>query len=227
MKKVLPENFNSNKEYKVAEAATLLPQLSTTKFVGSVNIDVIFGFNDKQKKESVRGSITFPNQIASEKKIIVFTNEKDAKVALANGAEAAGLDELISQVESGSIVFDVALATPDAMPKVARLGKVLGPKGLMPSPANQTVTNDLEKTIKLYKAGKFDFKMSDQGAIRAKVARLDMTPEQITENIVSFLKAVYLASRKVKSSPFRKIVISPTMGERIKLDINSLMAEIA
>jgi large subunit ribosomal protein L1 len=227
MKKTLPENYNANIEYKVADAVALLPLLSTTKFVGSVNIDIIFGFNDKQKKESVRGSLTFPNQLGSEKKIIVFTNEKDAKIALANGAEAAGLDELVQQVEAGSITFDVALATPDAMPRVARLGKVLGPKGLMPSPANQTVTTDLEKTIKMYKAGKFDFKMGDQGAVRAKVAKLDMTKEQIVENVMAFIKAVYLASRKVKSAPFKKIIISPTMGERVKLDINSIMAEIA
>jgi large subunit ribosomal protein L1 len=222
--KQLPDNYNSQNTYSVDEAAALLPQLSTSKFVGSVDIDVVLAISEKQKKEAVKGSVVFTNTLGGEKKVIVFGDEKEAKAALAAGADAAGLEDLITKVESGKVEFDIVIATPSVMAKIAKLGKVLGPKGLMPNPANETVTNDIERVVAVYKAGKQNFKMTEQGVIRARVAKTDMTSEQIAANIKDFLRAVNAAAKKLAGQPFKKITLSPTMGKPVRLDIQNVSA---
>lgn len=222
-KKNLPENFNRQTEYKIHDAVELLPKLSTSKFVGTINIDIVLKLSDKQKKESIRGSVVFPHQFSKEKRVIVFAKEQDAKKALSAGAIDAGLEELVKKVETGKTQFDVAIATPDVMPVIAKLGKVLGPKGLMPNPANGTVTTDIEKAIQVYKAGKVDFKMNEQGTIKAGVAKLDMKPEQISENIEAFIKSALEAIKKVNSQAISKIFVSPTMGERVSIALGDFL----
>ncbi|MCA9378823.1 50S ribosomal protein L1 [Candidatus Dojkabacteria bacterium] len=220
------ENLDPTKKYSLAEAAELLPTLSTSKFVGSVDIDIVLNLTEKQKKESVRGSVVFSNRFGKEVTAIVFADEKDSAAALKAGAKAAGLEDLVKKVEDGKIEFDVAIATPAVMPKIARLGKVLGPKGLMPNPANGTVTADIAKAIESFKGGKQNFKMSEQGVIRMRVAKLDMSAEQIAANIMDLLKVVFVAARKLNPQPFKRITLSPTMGKGIKLDIAALSSEL-
>lgn len=222
----LPENYNSLKRYGLEEAATLLPQLSTSKFVGSVDIDIVLNISEKQKKESVKGSIVFPNRFGNEVKVVVIADEKDAKDALKAGADDAGFEDMIKKLEEGKVEFDVVIATPVTMPKVARLGKVLGPKGLMPNPTNGTVAADVVKAVETYKSGKQNFKMSEQGAVRMRVAKLDMTPEQIQQNVLVLLKQVFTVTRKLNSQPFRKITLSPSMGKPVKLDVQALAEEL-
>jgi large subunit ribosomal protein L1 len=224
--KQLPENYDRTKQYTVAQAAELLPKLSTSKFAGSVDIDVVLSLSEKQLKETVRGSVVFPHQFGKEVKVLVFAEEKDAKAALEAGADFAGLEDLMDKVEKGTLEFDVVIATPAVMPKIAKLGRVLGPKGLMPNPANQTVTPDVVKAIASYKAGKQDFKMSEQGAIRGKVAKVDLAPEQIAANINAFLKSVYNEAKKLNGQPFRKITVSPTMGSPVKIDVTTVSESI-
>ena len=224
MQKQLPANYNYLQQYSIAEASALLPQLSTSKFTGSVDIDIVLSLSDKQKKEAVKGSVVFTNQLGEEKKVIVFCDEKDAKTALAAGADAAGLEDLVAKVEAGKIDYDIVIATPVVMAKIAKLGKVLGPKGLMPNPVNETVTSDVERVVKIYKAGKVNFKMTDQGVIRAKVAKTDMDATKIAENIKDFLKSVFAASKKLNSQPFKKITLSPTMGKAVRLDLSDVTA---
>ncbi len=220
--KQLPANYDKTKLYTVAQAAELLPQLSTSKFVGSVDIDIVLNLTEKQLKETVRGSVVFPHQFGKEVKVLVFAEEKDAKAALAAGADFAGLEDMMEKVEKGTLQFDVVIATPAVMPKIAKLGRVLGPKGLMPNPANQTVTADVVKTLASYKAGKQDFKMSEQGAIRGKVAKVDLTPEQITANINAFLKSVLNEAKKLSGQPFKKVTLSPSMGAPVKVDVATI-----
>ncbi len=210
------------------EAVELLPKLSTSKFVGSVDVDVVLRLKENQKKESVRGSVELPNKLGEDKKVIVFCDAKNVSLALNAGAVKAGLEDLVEEVVNGFSDFDVVIATPDVMAKIVKAGKILGPKGLMPNPKNGTITTDIEKTVKSFKSGKISFRMTqDQGVIRSKVAKLDMTPEQIKENIMAFLSACSIEAKKLNgANPFKKIVVSPTMGAGLKLDVNDIMRRI-
>lgn len=218
--------FDSQKHYTIEEACELLPQLSTSKFEGSVDVDVILKKGKKKNQEAIRGSVVFPHGFGEKKRVILFGDEQSAKEAKAAGAIEAGLDELITKVEKGSIDFDVVLATPDVMPKIAKLGRYLGPKGLMPNPSNGTITKDVKNTVGAYLSGKQDFKMNEQQAVRGRVAKLGMKPAEIADNLVAFLKNVANEGRKIDPQPFTKIVVSPTMGKGVKLDINSVTETI-
>lgn len=222
-----PEGFDAQKQYTIAEAADILPALSTSKFVGSVDIDIVLNLNDKQKKETIRGSVVMPYSYGTAKKVIVFAEEKDQALAKEAGADRVGLQDLLKDVEADKVEYDVVIATPTVMAQIARLGKVLGPKGLMPNPSNETVTADVAKAVKNYKSGKQDFKMSEQGTIRTKVAKLDMEPAKIAENMTAFVKAVYQEAKKTGGSPFKKITVSPTMGKAVKLNIAEVMSLVA
>lgn len=221
-----PNNYDSQKHYSLSEAVELIKQLSTSKFVGSVDLDIVLNLNDKQKKESVRGSIVFPHQFGKEVKVVVIADEKEANEALKAGAAEAGGEELIKKIEEGKVDFDIVIATPGMMPKVAKLGKVLGPRGLMPNPANETVASDVAKAVGTYKSGKQNFKMSDQGAVRMRAAKLDMASEQIVANVQQVLKQVFVAARKLNSQPFKKITLSPTMGKPVKVDVAGVSEEL-
>ncbi len=213
--------------YKLTEAVKLLPENSKSKFIGSVDIDLILNLKEKQKKESVRGNVTLPHQFSEEKSVVVLCDTKDSKKALAAGASHAGLEDVMEELLQNKIKFDVVIATPDVMPKIIKLGKVLGPKGLMPNPKNGTVTTDIETAVSKFKSGTLSFKMNqDQQAIRAKVAKLDMKPEEIEENIKSFVKGVLAEARRLNPNPFKKITVSPTMGTGIKLDVSDIMSQI-
>lgn len=226
MKKQLPENYSSEKRYSLDEAVALLPELSTSKFVGSVDIDIVLNANDKQKKEAIRGSVVFSHKFGEEVKVVVIAEEKEAKEALQAGANEAGLEDMIKKIEDGKVEFDVVIATPSVMIKAARLGKVLGPRGLMPNPANETVTADVAKAVGNFKSGKQNFKMNDQGVVRMRTAKLDQTPEQIKQNVSDLLKAVQIAARKLGAQPFRKITLSPTMGKAVRLDVAAVSEEL-
>lgn len=220
-------NFDKNKQYTLDEAATLLPSLSTSKFTGSVDLDVVLKLKDNQKKEVIRGSINMPHSFGEEKKVIVFCEENDVNTALKAGAVKAGLDDLMKELQDGFSDFDIVLATPSVMPKIVKIGKVLGPKGLMPNPKNGTVTTDIEKTISSFKSGRVNFKSApDQGVIRLRVAKLDMAAEQIKENLLETLKAIFNEAKKLSSNPFKKVSVKPTMGTSIKLDVNDIIKQL-
>ncbi len=226
MAKEKKHDYDLEQEYGIEEAVKMLPDLSTSNFVGSVDVDIIIKKSKKKNQEAIRGSVSFPNSFGEIKRIIVFGDEQTTKDALAAGATAAGLEDLAKQVEEGGLEFDVVLATPDIMSKIARLGRYLGPKGLMPNPGNGTITKDVKATVAEYLSGKQDFKMSDQNAVRARVGKLDMKPEEIVDNLVAFLKVVLTQARNIDPQPFKKITLSPTMGKGIKLDIDSVTETI-
>jgi large subunit ribosomal protein L1 len=209
------------------EAIKLLPEVSTSKFVGSVDVDILLNLKDKQKKETIRGSVNLPNSLGEEKKVIVFCEESDAKDAIKAGATKAGLEDLIEEVMKGGVEFDIVIATPSAMPKMAKLGKVLGPKGLMPNPKNGTITTDIAKSVESFKAGRLNFKSQpDHGVIRMKVAKVNMDSEKIKENVLALLKSVNTEVKKMTATPFKQVSIKPTMGSIIKLDISDIMRQV-
>lgn len=226
MAKKETKEFDLSQEYALDEALSMLPELSTSKFVGSVDVDIIIKPSKKKNQEAIRGSVSFPNSFGDKKRIIVFGDEQTAKDAKAAGAVEAGLDDLAKKVEEGSLEYDVVIATPDVMSKIARLGRVLGPKGLMPNPGNGTITTDVASTIKEYVAGKQDFKMSDQNAVRARVGKLDMKTDELVANTIAFLKQVLTQARNIDPQPFKKITLSPTMGKGVKIDIDSVIETI-
>jgi large subunit ribosomal protein L1 len=223
MDKKKPIEIDKTKAYGLAEATELLSKVSTSKFVGSVDIDIVLKQKKKKNQETIRGNISFPHQFTEGKKVIVFADEQNAKIALKAGAVAAGLEELIPQIEKGTLEFDIVLATPDVMVQIAKLGRFLGPKGLMPNPSNGTLTTNVEKTVAEYISGKQNYKMSDQNVIRSRVAKLNLKPEQIAENIVAFLRAVMTEARRIDQQPFKKITISPTMGAGLRLNVAELV----
>ncbi len=215
--------INTNRTYTLEEAAKLLPEVSTSKFVGSVDIDIVLNLKEKQKKEIIRGSVTLPHSMGDEKKVAVICEEKDEKAAKEAGAEMAGLS-VVDEILKGNLNFDVLIATPNVMGQMVKIGKILGPKGLMPNPKNGTVTTDVEKAVKSFKSGRLNFKsVADQGTIRLKVAKVDMSTESIQENITALLKAVFNESKKLSANPFKRITVSPTMGAGLKLDVNDII----
>jgi len=207
------------------EAVKILPEISTSKFVGSVDIDIKLNLKDKQKKESLKGSITLPHSVATDTKVIVLANENDAKKAKKAGASDAGLEDLKKKILDNDIDFDVLIATPDVMGNIVELGKVLGPKGLMPNPKTGTVTPDVEKAVTEFKKGKMNFQMTPgQGTVKAQVAKLDQSPEQIEENVTEFVKAVLQEARKFGGNPIKQVLLKPSMGPGVKLDISDIIA---
>lgn len=219
--------MNKDQVKTLEDAIEFIKGSTTSKFVGSVNIDILL--NLKDKKEVLRGSVTFPHSLGDEKKVIVFADEKEAKIALAAGADKVGLDDLLKEVLDGFTDFDVVISTSSAMPKIVRAAKILGPKGLMPNPKNGTVVQsaDLEKSVKSFKAGKINFKsIQDQGTIKLKIGKLDMPTQSIAENTIELFKSIIAEAKKGGMGLFKKITISPTMGASVKVEVNDIIQRI-
>lgn len=209
----------TKKKYTPAEAIELLPKLSLTdKFVGSANLDVVLKLKEKQANESVRGSIVFPHQFGTEKRVLVLAEGEKVKEAEKAGADFAGLDEFIKKIEGGWFEFDVVIAQPTVMVKIAKLGKVLGPKQLMPNPKTGTVTENIAAAVKMYKAGKVDFKMDAAKTIKLRFGKLDMGSDKLTANFNAALDAVRAETRRLGQGVIGKIYVSPTMGPRLEIE---------
>lgn len=209
----------SDKKYSVAEAAELLPKVSLSKFAGSANLDVILTLKEKQANESIRGSIVFPNQFGELKTVVVLAEGEKVNEAKAAGADYVGLDEIVAKIDKGWVEFDVVIATPAVMPKIARLGKVLGPRQLMPNPKTGTVTDNVTAAVKSYKAGKIDFKMDAGKTVKVRFGKLDMEPAKLAENLQAAVDAVRNETRKLGPTALRKALVTPTMGPSIAIEI--------
>lgn len=208
------------KKYSVAEAMALMPEISTTKFAGSVTTLVYLNLNDKQKKDSIRGSYTLPHSFGKSIKVLVLADKADAEKA--KDADIFGGEELVKDIEAGKLEFDVVLTTPMMMPKIARMGKVLGSKGLMPSPKNGTITTDLAEAIARFKKGMKNFKSVNAAPITAVIGKTDMGAEKLTENMEAFMKAVAAEVKKYGNNPIKAVIVCPTMGPKVTLDVNKI-----
>jgi large subunit ribosomal protein L1 len=206
------------KTYSVADAMDLVKKTATVKFDGSVDLHVRLGVDPKKSDQMVRGNITLPHSAGKAKVIIAFVGnaekEKEAKDA---GATIVGGEELIAEIaKSGKCDFEVAVTTPDMMPKLAKIAKILGPKGLMPSPKNETVSTNLKKAIEELKKGKINFKTDDYAIIHQSIGKVSMTKEQLIENFTAFVDAIRKA--KPASSKGQYLVsvnVAATMGPGI------------
>lgn len=188
-----------------------------SNFKGSIDLHVAIHVPKDKDPKSIRGAITLPNAVKDQDtKIIVFTEEK-ADEAKKAGAVEAGLKNLIKAVKEGSVDFDVAIATPSVMPQIAQLGKILGPKGLMPSPKNGTVTEDIEAAIQEYKKGKSNFSCDEGGVLHISLGNSEMDTEKLMENAEAFIEEVVKVIGKPRPILLKSVHVSPTMGPSVKV----------
>jgi large subunit ribosomal protein L1 len=210
-----------NKTYlNIEEAIEALKETATTKFVESVELHANLNIDPKYSDQQLRTTVTLPNGVGKKTIIAVLTNDENFDEAKSAGADIVGNDELIENITKGNINFDLLIATPNMMPKLAKLGRVLGPKGLMPSPKSGTVSNDLTSTLTEFKKGKFEYKADKTGIVHVSFGKTNFTNLQLIEN----LKALYKSIEKnrpsgVKGKYFKTLFICTSMGSSIKLDL--------
>ena len=209
-------------EYAVEEGVKLLKDVSTAKFDETVEIAMRLGVNPRHADQMVRGTVALPHGTGKKVRVLVFAKGEKVDDALKAGADFAGLDEYIQKIQGGWLEFDVAVASPDVMGMVGRLGKILGTRGLMPNPKSGTVTPDVATAVKEIKAGKIDFRVDKTGIIHSGIAKTSFAEEQIVENIKTFVNMIIkLKPATAKGTYLRSISISSTMGPGIFLDKSS------
>ncbi|MDD5634803.1 MAG: 50S ribosomal protein L1 [Candidatus Omnitrophica bacterium] len=207
------------KEYEVSDAVKILKSAPSVKFDQTVEISMKLTID--QATNPIRGTVSLPFGTGKKTRVAVFCKGNAEKEASDAGADFVGGDDLIKKVAGGWLDFDVAVTTPDMMRDMAKLGKVLGPRGLMPNPKSGTVTNDIAKAVKELKAGKIEYRMDKQSGIMAAVGKLSFPAESLTDNINSFIKAVMSSNPKLqKIQNIKSIAISSTMGPGVKLSKN-------
>ncbi len=203
----------------LAEAATLVKKVSMAKFDESIDIDVRLGVDPRRADQMVRGTVALPHGTGKEIRVLVLTDEGQQAAAKEAGADHVGLDDYVEKIQGGWTDVDVVIATPNVMSKVGRLGRVLGPRGLMPNPKSGTVTKDVAAAVKAVKAGKIDFRVDKFGNIHTAIARASFTPEQILENVETFMREILrLRPAAAKGQYVRSVSLAPTMGPAVPVD---------
>ena len=221
------ENIKKTKNMaysNLEEAITVLKDTATTKFVESVELHANLNIDPKYADQQLRTTVTLPNGIGKEIKIAVLTNEENFSEAKSAGAIIVGNDDLIEQINQGNIQFDLLIATPNMMPKLAKLGRVLGPKGLMPSPKSGTVSSTLATTITEFKKGKFEYKADKTGIVHVSFGKSNFTENQLIENLKELYKSIEQNRPSgVKGKYFKSLFICTSMGPSLKLDLDSFL----
>jgi len=224
-RKAVATKFNLEKEYSLTEAAKMLKDITFTKFDASVDVDIRLGVDPKKSDQMVRGVVSLPHGLGKVVRVLVLCSPDKAQEAKDAGAEHVGLDDYIQKIEGGWTDIDVIITMPTVMAKVGKLGKVLGPRGLMPNPKSGTVTLEVGKAVKEVKAGKVDFKIDKQGIVHASIGKASFTPEKIKDNVAELINAVVkLKPASSKGTYLQSISLSTTMSPGIKIDSNSLGA---
>lgn len=214
--------IDAEKVYSLAEASNLIKEVNTAKFDASVDLHVRLGVDPRKADQAIRGTVSLPHGTGKSKTVLVFCTPDLEEEAKAAGADYVGLDEFITKVEQGWTDIDVIIATPSVMPKIARLGRVLGPRNLMPNPKSGTVTTDLTKAISEVKKGKIAFKIDKFGIIHASIGRVSFSGEQIKDNAQELI--VTLSKMKpssAKGTYFKSISMASTMSPGIPVDSKS------
>jgi large subunit ribosomal protein L1 len=207
------------KEYALADAANLVKEITYTKFDSSVDIDVRLGVDPRKADQMVRGVATLPHGTGKTIKVLALVTPDKEQEALDAGADFVGLDDYIAKIEKGWTDIDVIITMPAVMAKVGRLGRILGPRNLMPNPKAGTVTTDVAKAVKEVKAGKIDFKVDKTGIIHASIGKVSFAPEQLVENAAELISVLSkLKPSSAKGTYFRSITVSSTMSPGIAVD---------
>ena len=225
--KIAASKVEAGKSYSLDEASKLLKEITFTKFDASVDIDIRLGVDPRKANQMVRGTVSLPHGIGKEVRVLALcTPDKEAEAQEA-GADYVGLDEYINKIKSGWTDIDVIITMPSVMGKIGALGRVLGPRGLMPNPKSGTVTNDLGAAIKEVKAGQIDFKVDKAGIIHTSVGKISFDPKQIRENAKEFIDTVLrLKPSSAKGTYIKSIYLSTTMSAGIKIDPKSVVSAV-
>ncbi|MCR5646314.1 MAG: 50S ribosomal protein L1 [Bacteroidales bacterium] len=215
--------FDKSKSYSLIEAVNIVKQITYTKFDASVDLNIRLGVDPRKANQMVRGSVTLPHGTGKVVRVLVLCNPDKEQEAKDAGADYVGLDEYIQKIKDGWTDIDVVITTPNIMPKVGALGRILGPRGLMPNPKTGTVTMEVGKAVQEVKAGKIDFKVDKYGIINAAVAKVSFSPEKIFDNAKELIQTVIkLKPAAAKGTYMKSIYISSTMSPGVQVDIKSV-----
>ena len=221
--KAANESVDKNKLYSLDEAVKLVKANATAKFDETVEIAINLGVDPRHADQMVRGVIELPNGTGRAQRVAVFARDEKAEEAKAAGADIVGAEELMESVQGGTIDFDRCIATPDMMPLVGRLGKVLGPRNLMPNPKVGTVTTDVAEAVRAAKGGAVEFRVEKEGIVQAGVGKASFSEEQLAGNIRALVNAVQKARPSgAKGTYMKRLAVSSTMGPGVKLDMADL-----
>ena len=205
----------------IKEAITVLKETSTTKFIESVELHANLNIDPKYADQQLRTTVILPNGVGKQVRIAVLTNEESFEEAKSNGADIVGSDDLIDEINQGNLNFDILVATPNMMPKLAKLGRVLGPKGLMPSPKSGTVTTSIASTLEEFKKGKFEYKADKTGVVHVSFGKSDFSEEQLIENLTALYQSIEQNRPSgVKGKYFKSLFICTSMGPSLQLDLD-------
>lgn len=222
-KKLALEKVDQMKSYTIEDATKLVKEISTTKFDASVDIDIRLGVDPRKANQMVRGVVTLPHGTGKQTRVLVLCTPDKEEEARKAGADHVGLDDYINKIKEGWTDIDVIITTPNVMGKVGALGRVLGPRGLMPNPKSGTVTMDIGKAVTEVKAGKIDFKVDRYGIIHTTVGKVSFTPEQLVDNVKEFVSTVMkLKPSAAKGAYVKSVFLSSTMSPGIRIEPKSL-----
>jgi large subunit ribosomal protein L1 len=223
-RKVANTKVDANKVYSLKDASALVKDLNCTKFDSSVDLHIRLGVDPKKADQAIRGTVSLPHGTGKTKRVLVLCTPDKEAAATAAGADYVGLDEYITKIESGWTDIDVIVATPAVMPKIGKLGKILGPRNLMPNPKTGTVTNDVAAAVTEVKGGKIAFKVDKAGIIHASIGRISFSPEKLSENSQELISAlVKLKPSTAKGIYLKGVSMASTMSPGIIVDTKSFI----
>ena len=222
-RKLVLANIEPNKAYKLSEAAALLKEITFTKFDASVDLDVRLGVDPRKSNQMVRGVVTLPHGTGKSVRVLVLCTPDKETEATEAGADYVGLDEYVEKIKGGWTDVDVIITMPAVMGKIGALGRILGPRGLMPNPKSGTVTNEIGNAVKEVKQGKIDFKVDKTGIVHTSIGKISFEPEQIRQNAKEFISTlIKLKPSAAKGTYIKSIYLSSTMSAGIKIDPKSV-----
>lgn len=218
-RKAANTKVDNNKQYSLHDASALVKQINTTKFDASVDLHIRLGVDPKKADQAIRGTVTLPHGTGKTKKVLVLCPPDQEAAAKSAGADYVGLDEFVAKIEGGWTDVDVVIATPSVMPRIGRLGKILGPRNLMPNPKTGTVTNDVAGAVNEVKGGKIAFKIDKAGIIHASVGRVSFTPDFLEANSQEFINAIIKAKPATAKGTYLKgLTMASSMSPAIAID---------
>ena len=216
------EKIEEGKLYKLSEATSLLKEISSAKFDGSVDIDVRLGIDPRKSNQMVRGTVTLPHGTGKETRVLVLCTPEKEDEAKKAGADHVGLDDYVEKIKKGWTDIDVIITMPPVMGKVGQLGKILGPRGLMPNPKSGTVTMDIGKAVEEVKQGKIDFKVDKAGIIHSRIGKVSFESQKLTDNAREFINTIMkLKPTSAKGTYLKSLYLSSTMSPGLKVDTKS------
>ncbi len=218
-RKAAAEKLDADKLYPLNEAMSLIKEVNTANFNASVDVHIRLGVDPRKADHALRGTVTLPHGTGKVKRVVVFCTDDKVDEALAAGADYAGLDELVTKISGGWFDFDVAIAQPNVMAKVGRIGRALGPRGLMPNPKTGTVTPNIAAAVADVKGGKIAFRVDKTGIIHSSIGRVQFTAEQLNDNANELLTTIQkMKPSSAKGTYFKSIVAASTMSPGVKID---------